>query len=241
MTGSSAEARRNRIAAQQAANASQPGLMSQIGSMGQSISSSLTGAIGGAFEAVGQFGEYLSQLTDPIQKIDAEIASIKAQVGGIAINAGKGGVQEAIDSLNKTIADLEKKKKKIQAQQKKARDEEFARSRADAQQAAQDAGSGALFFARDPAAMARQLATSRLRTRASSGSFAGSGIVDPGLRSQGLGANVTGGVTNLNNGPFSLNLTVQGAFNPGQIFNMVDEEARRRGYDRTGRSFLRSK
>lgn len=188
-------------------------MMAGINQMSQGLSNLFMGAMSGLGGGAAAFGEYLNSITDPVERIDAQISQAKAKLQGAAINAQNFGSATATSGMKKEIADLEGAKTKLLADREAARKEAFRQDRA-----------AKLIHTADEASSV-QLVGARAQTD----------LYGPGFREATGTEKATPGPQSL-----SVSVIVNGPVSPDGMLTILDNAAKQAGWDRSGRSFLRS-
>ncbi len=189
-------------------------MMSGITQMSQALSGMFTGALSGVGNAGAAFGEYLNSITDPVEKIDAQIDNAKGRLRGAMLNASGFGAVGGTTGLEQEIKALEAQRAKVMKERDEARKEAFKKDREQklGQRTADEANTVQLVGAR-----------------------AQTDLYGPGFRQATTGEKTAPTSNNL-----SVSVVVNGPVDPDGMLQILDDAAKRAGWDKSGRSFIRS-
>ena len=211
MTGAAAKAGKQQ---QQGQFSGVGDMMAGINQMSQGLSNMFMGAMNGLGNAGAAFGEYLNSITDPVERIDAQITQARAKLKGAQINAGNfAGTAGGQKGFNDKIRGLEQAKADLLAKREMARKEAYRKDRE-----------------------ARDIHTAdEANTTLLVGARAQTDLYGPGFRGATNTEKATPGPQQL-----SVSVVVNGPVSPNDMLNILDDAAKKAGWDRSGRSFLRS-
>lgn len=209
------------------------GSMNAIGQMGASISGAINSALGGVGQGMAAFTEAVQRESDPVKRIELEIAALNGQLSQARNNAriiGSASAIGAAKEIEAQIASLRKQQERIRARRKAVLTEMVT------QQGTASAGPTPISIGGSSSFFGNPVSPTMFESAVPS---LGAASVASGFRNDAASVGGDGGRV-VENG-LTINLQVNGAVNPRELLEMVDSAAKEAGFDRTGRSVLRSK